>query len=96
MITRRGVSVTCLFVPPIAGAQSLVAFRAARLRFQSLVVEGRWPDEIIQATDILFASHWRCALTTTEQVRYQKVAVRILLPETAVSMLVANLAEFRR
>ena len=60
------------------------------------VRQRRWPDEIVRSANVVLAAHRRRALATSEQIWDQEIAVRIPLPQSAVGVLVADLAEFRR
>lgn len=40
----------------------------------------RWPNKPIGSTDFTVLTHWRCTLTSSEQIRNQEVTVRITVP----------------
>lgn len=66
-------------------------------RGEVVSVRQRWrSDEVVGPANVVLAAHRRRALATSEQIWNQEIAVRISLPQSAVGVLVADLAEFRR
>lgn len=50
---------------------------------------------IVGTADVSVPSHRCCALTVPEKIRYEEIAMGVAVPEPAVLMAVANLAESR-
>lgn len=67
-----------------------------RFCMQRQVSRKRGSHEVVGSTYVAFATHRRGALAATEQIRNEKIAMRLEIPEATVSVFVAHLAEFRR
>lgn len=95
--TRTRVLLTLDLLPCVSGLLGgLGDILDQHLERRQMLRERGGPHQAVGSAHVALAAHRRGALAAAEQIRNEKIAMRLWVPEPAVCVFVTHLAEFRR